>query len=220
MEFEKLKEVAKLEYAKIKGNSHNWGHIQRVIQTAEILGKLEGANLNILIPATILHDLGRISNKEKGHAKNTIIIKKILNDLNYSSTLSEQIILCIEEHSFDSSKQPSTIESKVLYDSDKIDSFGFIGVTRFLFLSNEQKLNITQTLDAAFLRIQKINETSGFQTKTGKQLGSKKAKCAMLFYYVLAKELNEKEKSKYLEKLIQTKYGKDTLINFNLILEK
>jgi len=220
MGFEKLEELAKVEYAKIRGYSHDWAHIKRVTQNAIVIGKKEGANLDILIPAAILHDLGRLSIGEKEHSKDTIIAKKILNELNYSLNKSEQIILCIKEHSFDSDNQPATIESKILYDADKIDSFGVIGVTRFLFLSNEQKLNIAQTLDAAFSRIKKINDKSGFQTKIGKLLGSKKAKLAMLFYYLLAKELNQTEKSKYLEKLIQTNYGKDTLINLNLILEK
>jgi len=49
-------------------------------------------------------------------------------------TIRENIVHCIKTHRFRNAHEPETIEAKVLYDADKLDSIGAVGIGRaFLF---------------------------------------------------------------------------------------
>lgn len=136
---------------------HDWTHIERVRNLSIFIGKQEKANLAVLEIAALLHDIGRkVEMKNKGlfcHAeKSAEIAKKIFKKYNIDQTLAENIIHCIKSHRFRNSNVPETIEAKVLFDADKLDSIGAVGVARnFLFAGiagsgnlytgNEQKLS-------------------------------------------------------------------------------
>ena len=124
-----------------KGSSgcHDWTHIKRVRNLSLNIGKEERADLYILEVAALLHDVGRKEEMEsKGlfcHAeKSAEIAKEILARYNLDRNILENIIHCIQTHRFRKGDAPKTIEAKVLFDADKLDSLGAIGVARnFLF---------------------------------------------------------------------------------------
>ena len=41
------------------GSSHRWDHVQRVLALAEHLAQAEGADLEVVRVAALLHDIGR-----------------------------------------------------------------------------------------------------------------------------------------------------------------
>jgi uncharacterized protein len=121
---------------------HDWSHVERVKNLALHIGKQEKADLHIIEIASLLHDIGRKEEmKTKGlfcHAEAGAKTARIL--LKKYSLVDEQIeniVHCIESHRFRNSYIPNTIEAKILYDADKLDSIGAIGVARdFLFAGN------------------------------------------------------------------------------------
>ncbi|MBN2127169.1 MAG: HD domain-containing protein [Candidatus Diapherotrites archaeon] len=180
-----LNKITEKEYSKMNSFSHDWSHIQRVLNYAKEMVKIEKADKKILFPAIILHDLGRLNKKEK-HSKENTLTKKLLKKAKYSKKEADKIILCILTHSFDSVQKPETIEAKILFDADKLDSLEEIGIARFFCLAGEQKWSLKKTIENAKKRIiytQKI----GFLTKTGKKIGSAKAKKTINFYKKLFK---------------------------------
>ena len=132
-------EIEAKKYFAGASGCHDWTHVERVLNLVLHIGKEEGADLNILTIACLLHDIGRKEEmKSKGkfcHAeKGAEIAAKILQKYKIDQDLIDNIIHCIISHRYRNQYIPETIEAKVLFDSDKIDSIGAVGVGRdFLF---------------------------------------------------------------------------------------
>jgi uncharacterized protein len=127
------------QYCREEGGSHGPDHSERVFHNAMILGRHMGARLDILAPAALLHDIGRsLESKSCGrlcHAeKGAEIARPILEKLGYSSPDIEAICHCIRAHRFRGATRPQSLEAEILFDADKLDSIGAIGIGRaFLF---------------------------------------------------------------------------------------
>ena len=58
----------------------------------------------------------------------------LLKKYNYNQEVIDKVIHCIETHRFRNNKHPASIEAQVLFDADKLDSIGAVGIGRaFLF---------------------------------------------------------------------------------------
>jgi len=120
--------------------SHGWDHVERVRKNALHIAETEPeTDLFILEAAVILHDIsrkeqdsaeGKICHAERGSVKaRDFLIKEGLD-----AEISDRIARCILTHRFRNSHVPQTIEEKILYDADKLDSIGAVGIGRaFLF---------------------------------------------------------------------------------------
>jgi uncharacterized protein len=119
--------------------SHDWEHTLRVYGLCERIGPAEKADMDVLRVAAYLHDIGRadqdstsgaVCHAEKGAEMAWPIVKK----LPLSEEQKTNIIHCIRAHRFRGKCQPETAEAKVLFDADKLDAIGAVGVARaFLF---------------------------------------------------------------------------------------
>lgn len=127
---------------------HDWTHVDRVRNLALHIGKKEKANLFILEIAALLHDIGRKGEmKSKGYFCHAVyggeVARKILPKYGLSKDEIENIIHSIQTHRYRNEHIPNTIEAKVLFDADKLDSIGAIGVARdFLFAGNAGSNNL------------------------------------------------------------------------------
>ena len=119
--------------------SHDWFHTKRVHNLCMKIGRAEGANLDVLEMAAFLHDIGRpFQDKSKGiicHAeKGAELAADILSRIDIKADYRDNIIHSIRTHRFRGNNRPETIEAKVLFDADKLDSIGAVGIGRaFLF---------------------------------------------------------------------------------------
>jgi uncharacterized protein len=138
---ELLKALHKISarYCLEEGGSHGPDHSERVFHTAMNIGQRMNARLNIIAPAALLHDIGRSQeSRSKGkvcHAQlGAEMAEPLLQELGYSEADQAAICHCIGAHRFRSSTSPTTPEAKILFDADKLDSIGAIGIGRaFLF---------------------------------------------------------------------------------------
>ncbi len=118
---------------------HKWDHTERVYRLCMHIGKMEKANLDVLAISAFLHDVGRSKQDDSNglicHAEvGADIAKKILQKYNLKKDFIQNIIHSVETHRFKNEKEPKTLEAKILYDADKLDSIGAVGVGRaFLF---------------------------------------------------------------------------------------
>ncbi len=119
--------------------SHDWDHTQRVYNLCMHIGKAEGADLEVLEIAAYLHDVGRShEDASKGgicHAqKGAEMARELLAAYPASETQRVNIIHAIRSHRFRGNQWPETLEAKVLFDADKLDAIGAVGIGRaFLF---------------------------------------------------------------------------------------
>jgi len=135
---EKIKKEAKSYFSNARG-SHDWDHTERVYNLCIQIGKKENADIEILKLAAILHDIGREEedrlNGKICHAeRGAILAREILKKYNVEENKIAKITHCIETHRFRGDKTPQSKEAKVLFDADKLDSIGAVGIGRtFLF---------------------------------------------------------------------------------------
>lgn len=128
-------------YANIHG-THGWEHTKRVYNLSLHIGEKENADLLVLKYAAILHDIGRKEQDEsKGklcHAKiGAAKAREIMNRYNLKKDFVDKVIHCIETHRYRGNKIPVSLEAKILFDADKLDAIGAIGIGRAFVFSGE-----------------------------------------------------------------------------------
>lgn len=115
---------------------HGFDHIQRVYQMAERLARAEGADLEIVRAAALLHD-SQGSDPNSGerlshHEASARFAKIVLSAEGWPEDRIQAVQHCIRGHRYRGGVEdlPQTIEAKVIFDADKLDVLGAIGVAR------------------------------------------------------------------------------------------
>ena len=114
---------------------HDFSHIERVYKMAERLAREEGADLEIVQAAALLHDAdGTAPGSDvrlEHHLRSAELAAKVLREMGWSEDRIKAVQHCIRAHRFrDDREPPSTIEAKCLFDADKLDVLGAIGAVR------------------------------------------------------------------------------------------
>ena len=125
-------------------SSHDIEHINRVYKTCLIIADSYGyVNLRILKTSALLHDIARAKeDSDKSGEINHAIIGAvmagiILGDLDYTNEEIDKVYHCIVSHRFRGNNNPMTLEAKILFDADKIDILGAIGIARSFMHAGE-----------------------------------------------------------------------------------
>jgi len=119
--------------------SHDREHTRRVVKLCQRIGSKENVDMNVLIVAAYLHDIGRYYQDSSSGAvchakKGARMAKQIINNLSLTKEQKNNILHCIRSHRFRGDSRPETREAMVLFDADKLDAIGAVGVARaFLF---------------------------------------------------------------------------------------
>ncbi len=139
------------EYFVGASGCHDWTHVERVRNLALRIGKKERADLFVLEIAALLHDIGRKEEmKLKGafcHAEQGAkeAKKLLLRYVKINKELTDNIVHCILSHRYRNKREPQTIEAKCLFDADKLDSIGAIGVGRDFLFAGHSASNLLYT---------------------------------------------------------------------------
>jgi uncharacterized protein len=110
---------------------HDFDHVLRVLKLAERIGRAERADLSIVRAATLLHDIGRTegATAEFDHAAlGAKRAREILADRPTATV--EAVAHAVAAHRFRTDPEPATLEAQVLFDADKLDAIGAVGVAR------------------------------------------------------------------------------------------
>lgn len=110
------------------GGGHDFDHVLRVTALAERIAAAEGADLDVVRTAALLHDVAESVDREKHHLLGSQRARAIL--AGQPAEFIDAVAHAIEAHRFRHDPQPQTLEAKVLSDADKLDSIGAIGVGR------------------------------------------------------------------------------------------
>ena len=118
--------------------AHDFDHVLRVLALAERIGQAEGADLEIVRAAALLHDVARADEEGSStcHAQaGAQRAREILHG--YPPEKVEAVAQAIATHRFREKSIPQTLEAQVLYDADKLDAIGAIGVARAYAVSGQ-----------------------------------------------------------------------------------
>jgi uncharacterized protein len=133
----KYKKIMKQVERELSCSAHDLDHVIRVYKMAVRIAKEEkNVDLDVLKSAVLLHDIARVKeDKDKTgkicHAvESARMSEEILASLNYSKNKIEKIKKCILAHRYKTECKAETIEEKILFDADKLDSLGAIVIMR------------------------------------------------------------------------------------------
>jgi uncharacterized protein len=119
--------------------SHDWDHTERVRRLCLRIGRKEKADLAVLELAALLHDIGRgeedRTDGKTCHARaGARLARELLVRRGLDRGLVREVVHCIRTHRFRRKASPLSLEARILFDADKLDSIGAVGVGRaFLF---------------------------------------------------------------------------------------
>ena len=140
---EKYKRIQRIVEKELSCSAHNMAHVMRVYNLCLLLAKSEtNIDLDILKTAALLHDIAKVK-EDRDNSGNTDhavlgaeIAEKILRKLGYDNNI-EQVKHCISTHRFRSDNKPDTNEAKILFDADKLDVIGAIGIARSYMIAGQ-----------------------------------------------------------------------------------
>lgn len=190
--------------------AHDINHILRVLALSEKIAKKENADLDIIVPAAIFHD---VINYPKNHYKrlssseeSAIFTKKVLKQVNFFpkekiDKVCDSIRIC----SFTKALKPKSLEAKILQDADSLEAMGAISIMRTFssagtmnkifynvldpFCKERKPDDNKYALDLFFTRLLIVHNR--LHTKTAKNMAKKRTEFLKTFLKELKLELKE-----------------------------
>lgn len=114
--------------------AHDALHVRRVMAHARAIAASEGADVDVVETAALLHEL---HNLPKDHPDSALSGERcadeaaaLLRAHGYDEPFVARVAYCIRVHSFSRGVMPETLEARVLQDADRIDAIGAIGIAR------------------------------------------------------------------------------------------
>ena len=129
---EKIIEVVEKEVAGLlasDSSGHDFLHTKRVLSTAIILCREEGANEYLVSLIALLHDCD--DNKLFGDTGDSFPnARAIMKRSGVCDDEASRVVADISRISFSSGKVPESREGKIVQDADRLDALGAVGIAR------------------------------------------------------------------------------------------
>lgn len=114
---------------------HDFGHVLRVYNMCIHLATEEGAEMEIVKAAALLHDARGSSptnqNERAEHQElSAQFAAQVLEEEGWGEANIQAVQHCIRAHRFRSVQNPDSLEAKVVFDADKLDVLGAVGAAR------------------------------------------------------------------------------------------
>jgi len=192
-------------------SAHDTEHIYRVLYYALDIAKHESnVDIELLTVACLLHDIGReaqIANHSIDHATyGAEMAYNWLLENGYSQEFAQKAKVCISTHRYRSDNPPQSLEAKILFDSDKLEACGAVGIARtlqyksniaeplYMLDENGQVSDGTMPNEVSFLqeykfKLEKIYDR--FYTQRGNELAASRKGIAKHFYEAVLAEVRE-----------------------------
>lgn len=124
--------VAQADPANREG--HGLDHMQRVWHMCFRLGDRLKADLETLAAAAFLHDLGILRKLSPEHgALSAELAEPVLERICFPQEKKMRVLHAIRVHDVTyADGDRHTLESRILYDADKTESFGVLGILRYI----------------------------------------------------------------------------------------
>lgn len=199
----------------MEDSAHDKEHVYRVLYNALEIAKDESSvDYDVLIAACLLHDIGRKEQFENPAVCHAVAgadkAFQFLLDQGFEERYAEQVKQCIQTHRYRENNPPQSPEAKILFDADKLDVAGAIGIARTLLykgIVSEPLYSVlpngvvstgeNDTVPSFFqeYKFKLENLYSKFYTMKAKELAEKRRRIAAEFYDCLYQEVNSSYQS-------------------------
>src|SRR5216684_9293509 len=113
--------------------AHDFDHLARVMALADTIQAREGGDLPTIWAAVALHDIGQAQERRSGgdHAQiGAEMAAHLLTSTRFPQEAIAVVQQAIRDHRMTGNAVPQSLEGRILYDADKIDSLGAVGIGR------------------------------------------------------------------------------------------
>lgn len=114
--------------------AHTFDHTERVYKLAVRIAEDEGADLEVIKAAALLHDIGRPKedpDKDICHAEESAkMAPDILREINFPEEKIENVVHAISVHRYSKQLKAETEEAEIIQDADRLDAIGAINIGR------------------------------------------------------------------------------------------
>ncbi len=188
--------------------AHDREHIYRVLYNALDIANCEGgADLDVLIAACLLHDVGRreqFADPAVCHARvGAEKAHRFLLENGFSEDFAARVRDAVRTHRFRANDPPVSAEAKILFDADKLDAAGTMGIARTLnykgqvgdalyvlgpdgLPSDGAGDGVNTFFNEYNIKLRKLYDR--FYTKRGRELAEARRASAQAFYEALLSE--------------------------------
>ena len=195
----------------MEDSAHDKHHILRVLYTAmEIAETEKDVDYDVLICSCLLHDIGRPEQFQNPSLSHAVVggdkAYSFLTGHGFPESFSEKVRECIQAHSYRKNSPPQSVEAKILFDADKIDVSGAIGIARTLIYTGQVGRPLYSFLSDGSVSSGKGDETpsffheykfklenlySRFYTKRGTESAKERQAAAIQFYENIFREVSQ-----------------------------
>lgn len=189
--------------------AHDSQHIYRVLYHALDIAKEFDADMDVLIAASLLHDIGREAQYDDPKCDHAIIGSDMAYDflqaIGWPEDKANHVKACISTHRYRNNDEPASIEAKILFDADKLDATGAMGIARTLLYNgivsqllyhvdeSGKVLDGKEDKRPSFFReynkkLRKVYDR--FYTDRAKRIAKKRRKASIDFYESMYDEVN------------------------------
>jgi uncharacterized protein len=171
--------------------AHRFDHLARVMQNAQrIAATIDNVDREVLELAVLLHDVDQPVGKKRDHVALSVkAAEDILDRVGYSRETAAKVLQVISEHSSEhvEAKKPTSVEAKILFDADKVDGLGAIGITRVFSLFGQMNSSAREAI--AWYRKKIDISFRHLQTEEGMRLCQARLPLVLQFLDQLESEL-------------------------------
>ena len=145
--------------------SHDLDHVRRVVALSCHIAQVEGADEVLVACSAWLHDMER-RREDAGGEDHAVAGARSAREVLPGSGLFgpgevEAIADAIASHRFRSGPSPASVEARCLFDADKLDALGAVGVGRAYMMAGEhgQRLHSDVEQDASARHVGEIDHS-------------------------------------------------------------
>lgn len=163
---------------------YRWQHSLRVTQFGRVIAENEGADVQLVSAACLLHDLawfdtGIHDSREHGRI-GARIARPFLEECGYPSGEVENICYSIATHV--DVEDPETLEARIVSDADNVDRFGPYRVLQMCFSNLGDYDQLADILSQRITRLEQYRRKNPMFTTTGKQLFKEQLQLQINFF--------------------------------------
>jgi uncharacterized protein len=169
-------------------------HLERAYEWCQKVGRARGADMEILLTAALLHDIGVPIDRKRHYEAALPKARAFLGELGFKEDEIKKILHVIEAHSRYGGPDPQTLEAKILQDVDAIEYVGAVGLMRGIVRALHERSfsgkikEIPKVIDDLIKRVE-----GNFYTEEAKHVVGKRIAFLKTFSDRLKKELAGEE---------------------------
>ena len=188
-EIEKIHEYVRATLG--RPGSHGLDHVERVTAMCRRIGQEEHADMAVLIPAALLHDIARPREREQGiphEQEGARMAEEFLRSIEYDGNRIPAITHAIRTHRYRSREKPGSPEAQILSDADKLDAMGAVGIARTFMRAGEHGGSVHDGIDHFHDKLLKLPDL--MYTGTARRIAGERYAFLSRFLEILEEELS------------------------------